>query len=510
MNHLLSLFQLALPPRSDVPEDLSPNSNSKVDPQSDRDPYDKSLDLVDPQYVDPEYAELSMYEEDVVTPEASDDPSTFVMRNEVVNYATDPVLETFVRNAMTSKDLSDTRSIESLASNSMEVLRSLVVMILDNLSGRENLNDQQEMLTLELQNLLYAMGRSIAEYAQHKILIDYSSLHELLWDSVYILGMYSKRDLHGRVSDNLEDIILSIKRYRDNIVERLTANANIDYTSNPAELQARIHLRPDMSSVQLDLTHPGRVVLYRGNIFGLIQGSKWQEIHVFLFDNYLVQAKPSRSPHRNENAIDPDYDVTKLPIPMYLLILDSPYNEAPQKNANAVSESSGMIWPFRIRHLGHNDVYTFGTLTPEGRRDWCSRIIEGKTQHARSLQEQKAEPFQVTVIADTAFATSNSPVPSSTEMSSEEYKTTIIEGTPLSQAIQLLDEEYRFGIVEPTSISRGNVNCATLFRQPQDGAQVVVVGDTYGVYITDFNFPFNSPRNWTRVSSQLLATQFPS
>ncbi len=70
---------------------------------------------------------------------------------------------------------------------------------------------------------------------------------------------------------------------------------------------------------------------------------------------------------------------------------------------SASNEEGKILYPFKIKHLGH-EVYTLYATTPQSRQDWCSKIIEAKTRHARALFNQNAEPFRLRVLADGAFA----------------------------------------------------------------------------------------------------------
>ena len=147
---------------------------------------------------------------------------------------------------------------------------------------------------------------------------------------------------------------------------------------------------------------------------------------------------------------------------------------------------SKTLYPFKIKHLGH-EVYTLYASSARDRLDWCTKIIEAKTRHAKALHLQNAEPFRLRVLADTAFnydATSiharSGGVP--------------VKGTPLDRAMEDIES-----VLGPSQgippVCRAQVNCAAGFTA--FGKSVVAIGTDYGVFLSDAS----NPRGWTRVSS---------
>jgi hypothetical protein len=148
-----------------------------------------------------------------------------------------------------------------------------------------------------------------------------------------------------------------------------------------------------------------------------------------------------------------------------------------------------IIYPFKVKHLGH-EVYTLYASSARDRMDWCTKIIEAKTRHAKGLFLQNAEPFRLRVLADAAF---------NYDVSSPYARTSgvPVKGTPLDRAIQELEKVLGPAqIVNP--ICRAQVNCACGFSA--FGKSILAIGTDYGVYITD---PSN-PRGWIRVSLKNL------
>ena len=313
-----------------------------------------------------------------------------------------------------------------------------------------------------------------------------------------------------------------------------------------SELASKLQLRPGMEKVHLNLKHLGREVIFQGDLQRMGSNKfSWLETHAILFDHYLVLAKTITQRDNAGGLKYEKYDVSKLPIPMDLLVLESTDDDPVQKSSfkgvgsvaavttkvssgrpsmnnqpNAAgpgtlahtntassvasvgtnasgktlvttttldnpNDSEKIIFPFRVKHLGKSDVYTLYAPTAQNRQDWCEKIIEAKTRHAASLFQQNAEPFKLRVIADTAFAydsMSGGPRP------------IVIRGTPLDRAIREVENTYA-GSGRPGPVCRASINCATSFNQPM-GNPMLAIGTDIGVFITQYN----NPRGWTKVS----------
>jgi hypothetical protein len=310
------------------------------------------------------------------------------------------------------------------------------------------------------------------------------------------------------------------------------------------DLQYKLKLRPAMQGrVELNLDHLGRELVHKGDLLR-IGTSKftWLETHAILFDHYLVLAKTISE--RTEAASKYEqYDVSRLPIPMDLLVIESRDDDPvirsgltgragvskvapvtdPRLARNTSSQSpipgqlmhnntssslsslatikstasappmvtnidSGKddrtLYPFRIKHLGQ-ETYTLYAPTLQAREEWCNKIVEAKTKHATALFAQNAEPFRLRVIADSAFAY-DGPVSG--------QRGIIIKGTPLDRAIREVEKLYAHS-GRPSPVCRSKVNCATTFNQPY-GKQMVAIGTDYGVYVSEMD----NPRGWQRVS----------
>lgn len=74
-------------------------------------------------------------------------------------------------------------------------------------------------------------------------------------------------------------------------------------------------------------------------------------------------------------------------------------------------------------------------------------------------------------------------------------KPVVIKGTPTDRAIK--EVELRFKDTgRPSPICRARVNCATSFTTPYPGKHMIAVGTDFGVYVSEID----NPRGWYRVS----------
>lgn len=307
------------------------------------------------------------------------------------------------------------------------------------------------------------------------------------------------------------------------------------------ELNAMLVLRPGFHSA-LNLDHLGRELIQQGELQRMgSKGVRWVDAHALLFDHYLILAKPVST---KDGKGGKKFDVSKEPIPMPLLFIDSINDDPiskqkgittplarpagvtaadnrlnkiatnggdrPSLEHQATSSSIGsvtnrltptmsndkdkdkILYPFRIKHLGH-ETYTLYAATAEKRADWVQKIILAKTMHAKSLHSQNAEPFRIRILADSSFAYDS--------FSAVGRQASIpIRGTPLDRAIRELEKVYGPGR-GPSPVCRAQVNCATGFSAY--GKSIIAIGTDYGIYISDTT----DPRGWTRTVQANKVTQ---
>ncbi|KAH8160603.1 hypothetical protein CIB48_g7643 [Xylaria polymorpha] len=313
----------------------------------------------------------------------------------------------------------------------------------------------------------------------------------------------------------------------------------MDKKVNMMELDSLLVMRPGFHA-DLNLDHLGRELILEGDLQRMgSKGVRWVDTRALLFDHYLILAKfVSRDVGR-----DKKYDVSKEPIPMPLLFLESSQDdpiskqkgiatpltrstnpgsdtklnkvtsngsERPGLEHTATSSSVGsamnrlapinptesegkILYPFRVKHLGH-EVYTLFASSSQSRQDWCDRIIEAKTRHAKALYAQNAEPFKLRVMADSAFAYD------SVSGVGKYVSGVHIRGTPLDRAIRELEKTFGPGR-GPSPISRAPVHCATGFSA--FGKNMVAVGTDVGVCVADAS----DQRGWTKTISIARVTQ---
>ncbi|MCJ1474008.1 hypothetical protein MMC13_002664 [Lambiella insularis] len=352
----------------------------------------------------------------------------------------------------------------------------------------------------------------------------------------------------GAEKNNLQRAIEEIR------VVTLECDARVAETAKRvdlADLSSKLKLRPGMEKVQLNLTHLGREIIFQGDLQrkGTNKVS-WLDTHAILFDHYLVLAKPMQQRDAAGGLKHEVYDVSKLPIPMDLLVLESTNDEpvvkssvkgitsvstvtsrvqTPQEarlgrttsnqttgsgpgtllhtNTNNSTISNGpaqtvtildtqnenIIYPFKVKHLGKTDIYVLFAPTASNRQEWCEKIVEAKTRHAASLFAQNAEPFRLRVMADTAFAYDSMALAP---------KSVVISGTPLDRAIGEVETAFEGTGQRPPPACRAQVNCATAFNQPF-GKHMVAIGTDYGVFVSEYG----NPRGWTRAVTASRVTQ---
>jgi hypothetical protein len=281
------------------------------------------------------------------------------------------------------------------------------------------------------------------------------------------------------------------------------------------DLASKLQLRPEMKKeVELNLDHMGREVVFRGDLQRPGTRTRFLvDTHAILFDHYFILAKSFTARDARIGKYE-RYDVSKLPIPMDLLALESTNDDpvvkssvrgvatvtpaqgavsplthtgGPSANGAGVtldSKDDKILYPFKIKHLGKTGTYTLYAFSANSRIEWCQKIIEAKTKHAAALFSQNAEPFRLRVLADTAFAHSDH---------THGSKSVMIKGTPLHRAIKEVEKKYEAGS-RPPPVCKTPVNCATVFQQPP-GRMMCAIGTDFGVYMSDLS----DPRGWKRV-----------
>jgi hypothetical protein len=392
-------------------------------------------------------------------------------------------------------------------------------------------------------NMLFKTFLNEAQTDRRSNKLDWNTYLKGPIDRLQRYGLLIDTVIKNSTVDNEEKRNLIIAKEEIKIVA-LECDARVGEMSRKVDLtdlQARLILRPGMQRVELNLDHLGRELIYRGDLQRM-GGSRfnWVETHALLFDHYLVLAKTVALREADGMTKSDKYDVSRLPIPMDLLVLESedddPVVRATYRGIAAVNPAaekvkagglgratnspgpgtlqhtststsfgsantgtSGkptinnpaadnnkddkILYPFKVKHLG-KETYTLYATSANNRAEWCDKLIIAKTRHAAALFAQNAEPFRLRVMADSAFAY-DSAMPS--------QKAITIKGTPLDRAVEEVEKLF-LQQGRPVPICRARVNCATSFNQPY-GKHMLAVGTDIGVYVSEFD----NPRGWSKV-----------
>lgn len=193
-----------------------------------------------------------------------------------------------------------------------------------------------------------------------------------------------------------------------------TAQRTIDVDN----LRAHIVFKSAQVTADLKLGDKRRKLIKRGEL--LRKGAykvDWITSHVLLLDNFLVLSKTREG--QNGQA----FYVTKLPIPMDLLVLEAadldgevkfgskltltrgaPVAKAPSGadgEVTVVEQPKDVLYPLQITHLGRaGGSYLLYANTSIERSRWCDAIVEAKRAHSASAFARNTEPFRLQLLAD--------------------------------------------------------------------------------------------------------------
>ncbi|KAI5796331.1 CNH domain-containing protein [Peziza echinospora] len=350
-------------------------------------------------------------------------------------------------------------------------------------------------------------------------------------------------------SEEKQNLIMAIEEIK---AVTLECDARVDEQTKKVallELGTKLIQRPSIE-VDLRLREKGREVIFRGDLQRHTNRFNFIETHAILFDHYLVLAKTVQQKDVAGGAKQERYDVSRMPIPTGLLVLESTNDEPVIKSTanklglggtttvkptagatpsgtrpgqlnhpstnlstNSIGSAAGramanggidasnekIMYPFRVKHLGKavkadENTYTLYAPSAQNRQDWCEKIVLAQERHAASLHAQNAEPFRLRVMADTAFgyeaAASSLPKPIP------------IRGTPLDRAIKEVEKMFENAGSRPPVVCKAAVNCATSFRG-QNGVEMFAIGTDYGVFIS----VASNPRGWMRAIPVAKVTQ---
>lgn len=117
-----------------------------------------------------------------------------------------------------------------------------------------------------------------------------------------------QKNTPATATEELMNLAKALEEIRSVTMECDTRVAEMSKKVDMFNLQAQLELRPEMKHVELNLTHLGRELLYRGDLQRPGQKSlSMVQTHAILLDNYLVLAKQKKDA---SNATK--YDVSKM------------------------------------------------------------------------------------------------------------------------------------------------------------------------------------------------------
>lgn len=341
----------------------------------------------------------------------------------------------------------------------------------------------------------------------------------------------------------------------------LECDAQVDLMSrkvNLKDLQNKLKLRPGMERVELNLDHLGRELLFKGDLQRVgANRFTWLETHALLFDHYLVLAKTDHD--RDANGVKTEkYDVSRLPIPMDLLILESRDDNPVVKSKTGIASVTTVVptggneagnrltriastqpspGPGQLQHTNTStSIQSSGSMPPSMQRTVTTTILEPA---GGSKEDKTMFPFRIkhlgkevyTLYAPSAqnredwcdkiLEAKTRHAASLFQQNAEPFKlrvmadcafgyesnsqsagkSIVIHGTPLDRAVREVEERYK-DAGRPPVMCRARVNCATSFTQ-SDGKEMCAIGTDFGVYIATLN----DPRGWNRVIPTSRVTQ---
>ncbi|KAF2103756.1 hypothetical protein NA57DRAFT_29566 [Rhizodiscina lignyota] len=324
------------------------------------------------------------------------------------------------------------------------------------------------------------------------------------------------------------------------------------------DLQSKLKLRPGMERVELNLDHLGRELIFKGDLQRTgANRFTWLETHALLFDHFLVLAKTVQGRDKDGMRMDM-YDVSRMPIPMDLLVLESRDDDAVVKSmkgiaavtvvqkaaapdtsatrlSRAQSNQSVSPVPGQLQHT--NTSTSLASLATNGSSK--TTVTTTVLSDQSSKDDKIMYPFRIKHLGKevyTLFAPSSQNredwcdriVEAKTRHAASLFrqnaepfrlrvladcafgyesgaqsagKSIVITGTPLDRAVREVEERYR-SAGRPTPVCRARVNCATNFSQP-DGKEMCAVGTDFGVYVSGVD----DPRSWSRVIPTSKVTQ---
>lgn len=266
--------------------------------------------------------------------------------------------------------------------------------------------------------------------------------------------------------------------------------ADVENNMEILTLAEHIQFKGADQKADLKLTDPRRSIVHTGDI--LRRGEHrldWVDTRLVLLDNFLLLTK-------NRKGVAGKFYVTKRPIPLDLLVLESCSDDAISKSStkfgagvfstNTTSSSSStqalhnmaqnnndgdapdLLYPFRVTHLGQaGATYTLYALSSNDRDKWREAIIAAKKRHYFTIHSIHAEPFRLRVLSDVAFG----------------YEVPV--KLPVYTAANAVDRALANRALSKTRpLAKSRITCGVSFVFV-DGIEYWMLGLDYGVYVYD-------------------------
>jgi hypothetical protein len=168
-----------------------------------------------------------------------------------------------------------------------------------------------------------------------------------------------------------------------------------------SDLSQKLVLRPGMNSeVELNLTSVGRELIYQGDLQRMgTSRFTWLECHALLFDHYLVLAKAISIPQKGGLSKVEKYDVSRLPIPMDLLVLENINEDAVIKSSYVKGITS--IAPLQTRMPPSSpDLSKLARVTAQGNQPTLATANTGTSMTSLSSIASAPSKMASTTVLD--------------------------------------------------------------------------------------------------------------
>ncbi|CAG8443691.1 6434_t:CDS:10 [Acaulospora morrowiae] len=220
------------------------------------------------------------------------------------------------------------------------------------------------------------------------------------------------------------------------------------------ELETKLIKKNGDPCTELKLMDINRQLLFKGTLYKKNPARfEWLELFVFLFDHYLVMTKKKRGADGDEK-----YIISKKPIPLEMLIIDSsndnltprntrkkPTTQNPQIVTDLEGTDNRTSNPFNIEHVGrHGGLYQLFADSANTKKMWKEKIQDAQTK--LQLKELNNHVFELFTMNDSTFK--------------------------LGQT----------GSSSSNTVSRGKVNCSVPFVTPEK-RNMVAIGTEEGVWM---------------------------